>query len=123
MEQVTLYNVNEIIALLTSVIIGTGAYVAFVWKEKKIKVTISFVSAVVAINMFFTYMASEGLRIWELGGYRTLILPAIAFLGQFLMEWFNKRYFKIFDAGLGKVGLKINNKEDEENENVTESEE
>lgn len=118
MGQVTLYDLNGIIALLTSVIIGTGAYIAFVWKEKKEKVTIPYIIAVVTINMFFTYMASEILRIWKWGEYRTLILPAIAFVGQFLMDWFNKRYLKVFDAGLRKVGLDINNnnnKEQEEN--------
>lgn len=119
----TIYTVDEIIALVTSVLIGTGAYLSFIWKEKKENITVPQTLATFLINIFVTYLFSELLKIWNWGAYRTLILPLSAFSGQYLMDWFNKRYIKIFDKSLEKVtGLNIE-KDFENEQNIETSEE
>ena len=116
MDNITLYSVNEVIALVTSVLIGTGAYIGFVVLKKQQKLSFSFIFYVLLINLFVTYLASELLKILKWGEYRTLALPVMAYIGQYVMEWFDKRYLKIFDSGIKKAGLDINNKDDEQEE-------
>lgn len=60
------------------------------------------------INLFLAYLGSQLLTILNWGGYRALVLPLIAYLGQYLMDWIDTRYLKVFDAGLKKVGLDVN---------------
>ena len=60
------------------------------------------------MNLFVTFVASEAMKLWNFGSYRTVFLPLIAYPGQYLMEWFDKRYLKIFDKGASKVGIDLN---------------
>lgn len=113
MDNITLYSVNEVVALVTAVAIGTGAYVGFVVLKKQQKLSISFIIWVLLINLFVTYLASELLKILKWGEYRALALPVVAYIGQYLMEWFDKRYLKIFDSGIKKAGLDLNKNSDE----------
>lgn len=109
------YNINEIIALVTAVAIGSGTYVSFVWKKKLEKITVQLIISVIFISSFITYLAAEVVKIFNLGEYRTIILPPAAFMSQWLVEWISIRYPKIFDAGLKKTtGLDITNNEEEE---------
>lgn len=117
----TIYSTNEIIALVSAVAIGSGAYIGFVVLRKEQKLSIKFIFLVLTINLFVTYVASEILKIFKWGEYRSLSLPMVAFAGQYLMEWFDKRYLKIFDSAIKKTGLNINeNKDETDTENIEE---
>lgn len=108
MENYTLYDIHEIIALVTATLIGTGAYVGFLIVKKRQKIGVSFMFWTYLINLFLAYLGSQLLTILNWGGYRALVLPLIAYLGQYLMDWVDTRYLKVFDAGLKKVGLDVN---------------
>ncbi len=97
------YNINEIIALVTAVAIGGGAYVTFVWNNKLKRITLSFIVSALFISSFLTYVAAEGVRIFKLGEYRTMILPPVAFLAHWFIEWLHKKHPQIFSAGLKKT--------------------
>lgn len=114
MQNIITYNINEIIALVTAVLIGTGAYIGFMILKKKRDLSFAFVASVLIINLFVTHIFSEVLKATKMGEYRTIVLPAIAYLGQYLMEWVDKRYLKIFDAGAKKVGLNLDTTDIEE---------
>lgn len=66
---------------------------------------------ILLINCFVTFICSEVLKLWNWGGYRTVFLPLIAYAGQYLMDWFDKRNVKIFDSAAGKIGLDTKDKE------------
>lgn len=112
MQKIIAYDINEIIVLVVSVVIGTGAYIGFMLLKKQKDVSFGFVVAVLFINLLVTHVASEVLKRTSLSDYRAPMLPAIAYLGQYFMEWLDKRYLKIFDAGAKKVGLDIDNSDD-----------
>ena len=67
---------------------------------------------ILLINCFVTFLCSEVLKLWDWGAYRTVFLPAIAYAGQYIMDWFDKRNMKIFDAALGKIDLNIKDEND-----------
>ena len=108
MEFLESYNIIELVALLVSVLIGTGAYLGFIILYKNQKVNVKFVFLILIINLFVTYIVSEIVKIFKFGEYRTIILPFVAYAGQYIMEWFDKRYLKIFDKGASKVGIDLN---------------
>ena len=108
MEFLESYNIGELVAVLVSVLIGTGAYLGFIILNKNQKVNVKFVFLILIINLFVTYIVSEIVKIFKLGEYRTIILPFVAYAGQYIMEWFDKRYLKIFDKGASKVGIDLN---------------
>ena len=108
MEILKLYSVGELVALLVSVLIGTGAYLGFIILNKNQKVNGKFVFLILIINLFVTYIVSEAVKIFKFGEYRTIILPFVAYAGEYIMEWFDKRYLKIFDKGASKVGIDLN---------------
>jgi Ca2+/Na+ antiporter len=120
MENITSYNISEIVALLTSVLIGSGAYIAFVRAKREKPVNLPFIISTVAINIFLTNVASEVLKIAEWGAYRSLVLPVVAYCGQYLLEWFDKRRDNIFDSASKKAGFDLTQEKKEkkeENEN------
>ena len=120
MENITSYNISEIVALLTSVLIGSGAYIAFVRANREKPVNLPFIISTVAINIFLTNVASEVLKIAEWGAYRSLVLPVVAYCGQYLLEWFDKRRENIFDSASKKAGFDLTQEKQEkkeENEN------
>lgn len=119
MQNIQLYNFTELLALVISVLIGTGAYLGFVVLKKNQRANGKFIFWVLIINLFVTYLFSEALKIFKWGEYRTLILPLVAYAGQYLMDWLDKRYLRIFDAGAGKIGLNIN-KDNNNNEELNE---
>ena len=108
MEFLESYNIGELVALLVSVLIGTGAYLGFIILNKNQKVNVKFVFLILIINLFVTHAVSEIIKIFKFGEYRTIILPFVAYAGQYIMEWFDKRYLKIFDKGASKVGIDLN---------------
>ena len=118
MQDLTLPTLNEVIAMIISVILGTSAYLGFMITYKKMEIVKWKVLLVFIMNLFVTFVASEAMKLWNFGIYRTIFLPLIAYAGQYLMEWFDKRYLKIFDSGAGKIGIdthdKINDNENKE---------
>ena len=123
MQDFTLYNTNEIVALVIAVVMGTSAYIGVVYNKDKKKITWSFAVAVFVINLFFTWVASEWLRVLKWGAFRSAALPLVAFLGQFISDYISKNYPKIFDATLRKGGLNIDSSETNlETDNNTENE-
>lgn len=114
MQNTLVYDINEIFALVIAVIMGTGAYIGFMVLKKQKKISISFVLVVIFINLFVTYIASGILKKTSMGEYRTILLPVIAYLGQYVMEWVDKRFLKIFDAGAKKLGLNLDTTEEPE---------
>lgn len=115
-----IYNLNEIIALVTSVFIGTGAYIGFVNLKKRNAINMRFIVSVFFINLFVTLTVSEFLKSRNLGSIRAYTLPLVAYLGQYLLDWLDKRYLKIFDGGFKKgtgIDLNKNEKYDSESQN------
>lgn len=123
MQDFTLYTWNEIVALIIAVVMGTGAYIGVIAKKKKEKITLWYIVSVFFTNLFLTSLASEALKLWNMGIYRSVVLPLVALLGQYIMDYIDRRYLKIFDAGLSKAGLKIDNTTpDEEDEDLKQEE-
>lgn len=122
MQNTLVYDINEIFALVIAVIMGTGAYIGFMVLKKQKKISISFVLVVIFINLFVTYIASGILKKTSMGEYRTILLPVIAYLGQYVMEWVDKRFLKIFDAGAKKLGLDLDTTEEPEENTPDETE-
>ena len=117
------YNLSEYIALLFSVLIGSGAFISFVYKENLRKISIAYIVAVLLINLCLTYIADGVLRNLNWGEWRTPILPFVAFAGQYLADWFHKRNPKLFDFAAKKAGVDLNNNQnDSNNENTPENE-
>ena len=115
MQNIVTYNLNEIVALIISVLIGTGAYLGFIMIRKNQDISIKLILGILAINLFITYIFSGVLRIFKWGEYRIVILPLVAYGGQYLADWFDKRYPNIFDAGFKKAsGIDLDPKETEE---------
>lgn len=105
--------IKELIALLISVTMGTGAYIGFQIIKKQQKISMVFIFCIITINVFVTYVASEILKTLKMGEYRSLTLPVVAYIGQYLMEWFDKRHLKLFDKGAEKLGIDLKNDENE----------
>ncbi len=114
MESLSAYNISEIIALLTAVLIGSGAYIAFVRVKRDKPINIVFIISTIVINIFLANATSELLKVFNWGAYRALILPIVAYSGQYLLEWFDKRRDKIFDSATKKVGFDINDKNNQD---------
>ena len=117
------FNINEIAALIISVLIGTMAYIFFQKIVKKEKPNLMFMVGVFFINLFVTHSVSEIMKVYKWGEYRSAFLPLIAFMGLYILIWFDKRREKLFDAGAKKMGLDINeNKEVTDEQNIEEDE-
>lgn len=116
------YNISEIIALIMSVLIGSGAYISFVYIKNKQKISTAYVIAVLLINLCLTYVASELLKAFNWSEWRNPSLPMVAFAGQYLTDWMDKRYLKIFDTAAKRAGIKLNDKDDESNDKNSENE-
>lgn len=115
------YNISEILAVIFSVLIGSGAYISFVYIKNKQKISTAYVIAVLLINLCLTYVASELLKAFNWSQWRSPSLPMVAFAGQYLTDWLDKRYFKIFDTAAKRAGIKLdddepNTKKSEKNE-------
>lgn len=119
MEQISSYNISELIALILSVLIGSGAYISFVYIKNKLKVSFRYVVAVVLINLCLTYIASGFLKVLNWGKWSAPALTLVAFAGQYIADWIDKRYLKILDSASKKAGFNLNDKNNEDN-NTTE---
>lgn len=113
MENITAYTFPEVVALGSAVALGSGAYIAFVVSRKKQEINTKTVVFILLMNGFLTYVASELLKVFNWGGYRSAALPIVAFIGQYFLDWADKNYPKIFDWGARKVGMDLKNNEDE----------
>ena len=103
MENITQYNIYEWTALVTSIIVGSSAYIFFIAEKKNQHLRRRFVMMVLLVNTVFTWIASEILRYYGWGELRGIVLVSVAFSGQWIVEYINKRYLKIGDATLKKV--------------------
>ncbi|WP_312394763.1 hypothetical protein [Chryseobacterium sp.] len=117
MENITTYNISEYLALVFSVLIGSGAYISFVYIKNKQKISAAYVIAVLLINLCLTYVASGILKVLNWSEWRSPSLPIVAFAGQYLTDWFDKRYLKIFDTASKRAGLKIDDQNEYNNKN------
>ena len=113
-------NINEALALIFSVLTGTGGYVAFLKYVKKEKPSFGQMVMLFLINLFVAHAFSELMKYFGLGEARSAFLPIISFSGLYIVVWFDKRREKIFDAGVKKAGLEI--EEDDDKENITNNE-
>lgn len=109
----------EYLAILFSVLIGTACYIGFVagWKER-VKITWKKGISVFAINLFLTNQASGLLNYYDKGQLRSLILPFVALLGIYIMEYVDKNYEKLFNIGARKIGINIKDTENEQIEDM-----
>ncbi|MDO5509546.1 MAG: hypothetical protein Q4F57_02510 [Weeksellaceae bacterium] len=101
------YDFPQLVALIASTLIGTSAYLGFLIVKKKQKVSLAFMWWTFMINLFIAYVFSEVLRKFQWGEVRTIVLPIVAYLGQYLTDWVDRRYPALFDAGARKAGLDI----------------
>ena len=109
MENITPYSFYEWIALVASIIVGSSAYVFFIAEKKNQHLRSRFVIMVLLVNTSLTWIASEILRHYGWGELRGIILVSVAFTGQWIVEYINKRYLKLGDAALKKVtGIDFN---------------
>ena len=118
MQDFTLYTINELIALLAAVIIGSGAYMTFVARKKKEEINLLFIISVFLMNALMTWMVVELLRLNDWGKFRGIGSLFSSFFGQYFFDYVEKRYLKIGDSVLKKT-TRIEIEEDNEiiNEN------
>ena len=115
----TPYNIYEWIALIASIIVGSSAYMFFIAEKKNQHLRFRYVMMVILVNATLTWIASEILRYYGWGELRGIILVSVAFTGQWIVEYINKRYLKLGDAALKKVtgiDLNKNNKHEQQEE-------
>lgn len=115
MQQLALPTVNEIIVISVSVLLGTISYLGYIIIHEKQKVSFWRVFLMLFMNCTVTYMASEAMKMWGMGAYRTIFLTAIAYSGQYIFVWYNKKRTRVFDSLAGKVGIDTKDKEHEGN--------
>lgn len=65
------------------------------------------------MNCTITYIASEAMKSFGMGAYRTTVLTIVAYSGQYVFIWYNKKRNKVYDSLADKVGLDTKDKEDE----------
>ena len=125
MENITPYNIYEWIALVASIIVGSSAYIFFIAEKKHQHLRRRFVMMVLLVNTVFTWIASEILRYYGWGELRGIVLIAVAFTGQWIVDYIDKRYLKLGDAAIKKVtGVDLNkNNEYEKQEEYFENKE
>ena len=124
MENITPYNIYEWTALVASIIVGSSAYIFFIAEKKNQHLRRRFVMMVLLVNTVFTWIASEILRYYGWGELRGIVLVSVAFTGQWIVDYINKRYLKIGDAALKKVtGIDLNKNNDYEQEEDYENKE
>ena len=123
MENITPYNIYEWIALIASIIVGSSAYIFFIVEKKNQHLKPRYVVMVLLVNTIFTWIASEILRHKGWGEVRGIVLIAVAFTGQWIVDYIDKRYLKIGDAAIKKVtGMDLNkNNEYEQEDKYTEN--
>ena len=115
MENITPYNIYEWTALVASIIVGSSAYIFFIAEKKNQHLRRRFVIMVLLVNTTLTWIASEILRYYGWGELRGIVLVSVAFTGQWIVEYINKRYLKLGDAALKKVtGIDLNKNNDYE---------
>ena len=109
MENITPYNIYEWIALIASIIVGSSAYMFFIAEKKNQHLRTRYVLMVLLVNTIFTWIASEILRYKGWGEVRGIVLIAVAFTGQWIVDYIDKRYLKLGDAAVKKVtGIDLN---------------
>ena len=109
MENITPYNIYEWIALVASIIVGSSAYMSFIAEKKNQHLRTRFVMMVLLVNTIFTWIASEILRYKSWGEMRGIVLIAVAFTGQWIVDYIDRRYLKLGDAAVKKVtGIDLN---------------
>ena len=123
MENITPYNIYEWIALIASIIVGSSAYMFFIAEKKNQHLRTRYVMMVLLVNTIFTWIASEILRHKGWGEVRGIVLIAVAFTGQWIVDYIDKRYLKLGDAAVKKVtGIDLNkNNEYEQEDKYTEN--
>ena len=123
MENITPYNIYEWIALIASIIVGSSAYMFFIAEKKNQHLRTRYVMMVLLVNTIFTWIASEILRHKGWGEVRGIVLIAVAFTGQWIVDYIDKRYLKLGDAAVKKVtGIDLNkDKEYEQEDKYTEN--
>ena len=125
MENITPYNIYEWIALIASIIVGSSAYMFFIAEKKNQHLRSRYVIMVLLVNTIFTWIASEILRYKGWGEMRGIVLIAVAFTGQWIVDYIDKRYLKLGDAAIKKAtGIDLNkNNEYEQQEEYFENKE
>ena len=80
---------------------------------------------VLLVNTIFTWVASEILRFNGWGELRGIVLILVAFTGQWIVDYIDRRYLKLGDAAIKKVtGIDLNkDNEYEQQEEYIENEE
>lgn len=116
------YNIIEYIVLIFSVLIGSGAYISFVFIKNKQKIGFKYIIAVLLINLCFTYIASGILMVFKWGEWKAPALPMVAFGGQYLTDWIDKNYLKILNTAAKKAGVDVNNNQNDNNIKTSEDE-
>ena len=111
----TPYNIYEWIALIASIIVGSSAYMFFIAEKKNQHLRFRYVMMVILVNATLTWIASEILRYYGWGELRGIILVSVAFSGQWIVDYIDKRYLKLGDAAIKKVtGVDLNKNNDYE---------
>ena len=124
MENMTPYNIYEWIALVASIIVGSSAYMSFMAEKKNQHLRTRYVIMVLLVNTIFTWIASEILRYKGWGEMRGIVLIAVAFTGQWIVDYVDKRYLKLGDAAIKKVtGVDLNKNNEHEQEEDYENKE
>ena len=109
MENITPYSFYEWTALVASIIVGSSAYMFFIAEKKNQHLRRRYVIMVLLVNTNLTWIASEILRYYGWGEMRGIVLVAVAFTGQWIVDYIDKRYLKLGDAALKKVtGIDFN---------------
>ena len=87
----------------------------FIAEKKNQHLRTRYVIMVLLVNTIFTWIASEILRYKGWGEMRGIVLIAVAFTGQWSVDYIDKRYLKLGDAAIKKVtGVDLNKNNDYE---------
>lgn len=119
MQDFTMYSLYEGVALVFSVLVGTGAYLGYMFIKKGQKYSKGVILLIILVNFFITNLISEFLRLKNFGEYRSVALPLAAFGGQYFMDWIDRNYLKIFDAAAKKGGLDLKKEDNEQEEDYS----
>jgi hypothetical protein len=91
---------TEWIVFFVTVLLGSGALIAFNSRERNITFKEILVSLI--ISLFIGVIAHITMTNFNLIKWRVVVVLLMSFLSEWILNWLKSRYPKIFDWGLKK---------------------
>lgn len=103
--------VKEIIVAVGCVIAGTGGAIAFDSRSKQI--TFRRIVGSFFMGLLVGMVANELVKIFNFQQWKVVSIMVGAFIAEYLLTWFSKRYMKIFDGASKKAGIDTKNEQND----------